>query len=155
MRGQTSVLHCHHYATLYCQTAEDAAEFGGVRLLYKSAEYTFHDLMASYFEDNGIDAIADRISIVEQYWQFAGMGLLHFKRCGAMSAEAVMEHSHVDRGWIRKWGNRDEPVNHIGQGYLAGAMAAIYGQSSGSFEATETQSIVAGNSESRFTLVRV
>jgi hypothetical protein len=33
MNGVCTVLHCHHYATLYTQLADDAEQFAGVRLL--------------------------------------------------------------------------------------------------------------------------
>ena len=28
----------------------------------------------------------------------------------------------VDQGWIKKWGQRDKPVNYIGQGFIAAAL---------------------------------
>ena len=65
-----------------------------------------------------------------------------------------MDNSHVDEGWIKKWGNRDKPVNFIGQGYVAAALAAIYDLPAGSYDVYETQSIVSGADTSRFSLVR-
>jgi hypothetical protein len=152
--GVTTVLHCHHYASLYCQLADDAELFDGKALLRKAAEMSFLPVMKDYFSRNGVTELADRISAVEDYWKKCGMGLLEFERVGGMSAIARMDHSHVDRGWIRKWGNRDEAVNFIGQGFLSAAMAAIFEQPEGSYVARETESIVAGSPESRFTIVR-
>jgi hypothetical protein len=45
MNGVCTVLHCHHYATLYTQLADDAEEFAGVRLLIEAAEDTFYEVL--------------------------------------------------------------------------------------------------------------
>ena len=87
-------------------------------------------------------------------WQTCGFGTLKFDHVGEVSGAAHMDHSHVDEGWIKKWDKRDKPVNFIGQGYLAGAMAAIYDLPAGSYTVFETQSIVSGADASRFSLVR-
>ncbi len=82
------------------------------------------------------------------------MGTVEFERVGEITAAARMDHSHVDEGWKKKWGKREEPVNFIGQGFLAAAMAAVYDLPSGSYEVREQQSIVAEAEASRFTIVR-
>ena len=51
-------------------------------------------------------------------------------------------------------GSDSHGVNFIGQGYVAGAMAAVYDQPAGSYTVFETQSIVSGADVSRFSLVR-
>jgi hypothetical protein len=153
VNGVTTVLHCHHYATLYCQLAEDAGMVNGKALMAKAAEYAFLPLLADYFTQHGVTGTDDRIRLVEEYWRMNGMGTLEFDCLGWMSATAVMAHSHVDEGWIAKWGKRGTPVNFIAHGYLAAAVAAIYGQPAGSYTVQETQSIVAGASESRFAIV--
>lgn len=152
--GKTYVFHCHHYATLYCQLADDAEQFHGADLLRKAAETTFRATLRAAFESQGIDCLDDRIALAEEYWRFAGMGLLTFEKVGPVAATARMDHSHVDEGWIKKWGQREAPVNFIGQGYLAAAMAAIYDEPEGSYTAHEVESIVAGAAASRFRIVR-
>jgi len=153
MNGATMVLHCHHYATLYCQLADDAEMVNGKAMLRKATELAFLPVLTDYFAQHGVSAIADRVALAEEYWRLCGMGTLSFDRLGQMSAAARMEHSHVDEGWIKKWGKRGQPVNFIGQGYLAAAMAAIYGQPAGSYTVSETESIVAGAPASRFAIV--
>lgn len=49
-------------------------------------------------------------------------------------------------------GKRDQPVNFVGQGFLNAAASAITGKPAGSFETTETASIVAGAPSSQFTI---
>jgi hypothetical protein len=152
--GFGMVLHCHHYASLYCQLADDAEQFNGRELLKRSAELTFLDVLSTYFAEHGIKDLGDRIALAQEYWNVCGFGTLTFDHVGELSATAHMDHSHVDEGWIKKWGHRDKPVNFIGQGYVAAALAAIYDLPAGSYAVYETESIVAGAEASRFNLVR-
>ncbi|MBN1908609.1 MAG: hypothetical protein JW818_02625 [Pirellulales bacterium] len=154
MNGFDAVLHCHHYASLYCQLADDAEQFNGRDLLKRSSELSFLNVLSNYFAEHEISDLTDRIALAEEYWQMCGFGTLKFDHVGELSAAAHMNHSHVDEGWIKKWGNRDKPVNFIGQGYVAAALAAIYGLPAGSYDVYETQSIVSGADASCFSLVR-
>ncbi len=154
INGFDSVLHCHHYATLYCQLADDAEQFNGRALLQRAAELAFLDVLSTYFSEHGVRDLGDRVTLAEEYWRVSGWGTLQFNHVGELSAAAQMDHSHVDEGWLKKWGRRDKPVNFIGQGYLAAALAAIYDLPAGSFRVTETESIVSGAPASRFNLVR-
>ena len=150
-----SVLHCHHYAALYTQLADDAGELcDGPVILYETAAESFYPILKEYFEKNNIDELDERIKIIEQYWAFSGMGQLMITNSSVEGGEAEMPFSHVDSGWIKKWGNRDEAVNFITLGYLAAAFAAIHNLPSNSFEATETQSIVAGAEKSQFKITK-
>ncbi len=154
MNGFDAVLHCHHYATLYCQLADDAADFHGRELLERGSELAFLDVLSTYFAENQVKDLDERIALAEDYWKTCGFGTLKFDHVGELSAAAHMDHSHVDEGWIKKWGNRDKPVNFIGQGYAAAAVAAIYDLPAGSYDVFETESIVSGADASRFSLVR-
>jgi hypothetical protein len=152
--GFGTVLHCHHYATLYCQLADDAEQFHGCELLTRSSELAFFDVLSSYFTQHHVQELGERVALAEEYWSVCGFGTLTFDHVGILSAAAHMDHSHVDAGWIKKWGNREKPVNFIGQGYLAAALAAIYDLPAGSYRVHETDSIVSGADASRFSLVR-
>lgn len=154
INGLPSVLHCHHYATLYCQLADDAEQMNGKALLRKSAELTFYKVLSDYYAKHNVTCIHERLSLAAEYWQFCGMGRLTFPRVGAVSGRVEMPRSHVDEGWIKKWGKRDTPVNFIGQGYLAAALAAAYELPTGSFSVNEIQSIVSGAATSVFSYVR-
>jgi hypothetical protein len=154
VNGFDTVLHCHHYAALYCQLADDAESFRGRELLIRSSELAFFDVLAAYFTEHNVQDLGERVALAEEYWRVCGFGTLRFDHVGEISAAASMAHSHVDEGWIKKWGQRDKPVNYIGQGYLAAAMAAIYDLPAGSYHVYETESIVSGADASRFSLVR-
>lgn len=153
--GAVSVLHCHHYLTLYCQLADDAEHLNGKGLLVKAAEMAFLPILKNYFEKHRVQAIPERIALAEEYWRLCGLGLLSFDYVGEMTASAHMDHSHVDEGWIKKWGTREKPVNFVGQGYIAAAMAAVFDRSAGSYAVNEIASIVSGDARSEFSVVRV
>lgn len=153
INGINSVMHCHHYASLYSQLADDAGDlFNGPGILHDSARESFYPVLLEYFEKHQIDKLDDRINIIEQFWSYSGMGSLLITNPSTENGAAEMPFSHVDSGWIKKWGNRDQPVNFITQGYLAAAFAAIHNMPSGSFKVTEIQSIVTGAKKSLFTI---
>lgn len=150
-----SVLHCHHYAALYTQLADDAGElFDGPGILYETAAESFYPILKEYFEEHNINELNERVKIIEQYWAFSGMGQLIITNSSVDESEAEMPFSHVDSGWIKKWGNREKSVNFITNGYLAAAFAAIHNLPLNSFEVTETQSIVSGAKKSQFKIIK-
>jgi hypothetical protein len=153
MNGELSVLHCHHYATLFTQLADDAKLLRGPALLAEAAEESMYPVLKQYFEDNGIDSTEDRVSICEQYYSFIGLGEVKLDYQGD-TGTAEMAHSHVDEGWLKKWDKRNSSINFIGLGYLAAAFAAIKGAPVGTYSAKETQSIVCGADSSKFTINR-
>ena len=83
-----------------------------------------------------------------------GLGKLQVVCGGSDSGEVELHHSHVDQGWIKKWGKRDKPVNSIGAGYIAALFAAGFDLPPRAFAVTETASIVSGAPRSVFNIVR-
>lgn len=150
LNGQLSVLHCHHYATLYTQLAEDCGLLDGKKLIAEVAEETFFDVLSSYFKEYQITSIEDRITIAEQYFAISGMGELKVVCAGPDSGEVDLLHSHLDSGWIKKWGKRDKPINFITCGYISGMFSAIFDKPTRSYNTKETQSIVSGAEKSSF-----
>lgn len=153
--GTTTVIHCHHYASLYAQLADDAEMVDGKSLLRKAAEFAFLPVLKDYFREHGVTELGDRIELAQDYFRLSGMGCFHFQHVGPISASVRMEHSHVDEGWIKKWGKRERPVNFIGQGYLAAVMSALYDLPAGSFFVRELESKVSGAPASVFHVVRI
>ena len=71
LNEQLSVLHCHHYTTLYTQLALDAGE---TELLAKVSEETFYKVLTDYFKKHNIDTVEKRIDIACQYYSAMGLG---------------------------------------------------------------------------------
>ncbi len=153
LNGQNIALHCHHFATLYTQLADDCAMFDAKKLLAESTEDAFYPMLKQYFDDNQMTCIAKRIQIAEQMYAAVGLGQMKVIGAGPDSGLVELIHSHVDSGWIRKWGNRDQPVNFITCGYIAGAFSAVFGRSRRAYDVIETLSIVSGSPISRFKII--
>jgi len=63
----------------------------------------------------------------------------------AAGGEAKLLHSHVDEGWIRKWGKHDKFINHFTCGYCAAVFAAAFDKPARSYQVSEQTSIVVGD----------
>ena len=151
INNELSVLHCHHYATLFSQLANDAKSLQGAKLLSEASEETFYAIFKDYFKNKNVNGTDARIKIIEQHCTFVGLGELKLQTDGK-NWTAEMVHSHVDEGWIKKWSKSSEPVNFMGQGYIAAAVEAITDSRLGSWKVNETQSIVSGASSSKFNI---
>ncbi len=151
VNNETSVLHCHHYATLFTHLALNMKDVDGPAKLSRSMEEAFYLILRKYFISEEIVNEAERIDTARQYCALTGMGTitLNLNRGGGT---AVMNHSHVDEGWLKKWGPASGPVNFIGQGMIAAIAAAVYNQTVGSYTVRETASIAAGQSSSTFEI---
>ena len=151
--GDTVVLHCHHYTALYTQLAMDCSMLDAKALMSECSEDCWQDYLSNYYKANGIVSLADRIAIGEQTYAAAGLGKMRVNSAGMDSGEVTLEHSHVDEGWIKKWGKHDKPINYITAGFIAGLFAAVFEKPVRSYTATEIQSIVSGAACSRFNIV--
>lgn len=149
VNNETSVLHCHHYATLYTKLAIDSKHQGGPQLLFESMEEAAYLTLTKYFIVEKISSAEDRREIAEQYFGLMGLGHLALN-LSSQGGSAVMKHSHVDEGWVKKWQKERFAVNYIGQGYIAAAFSAIKDKPIDTFKVTETRSIVKGDSVSEF-----
>jgi hypothetical protein len=155
MNGQLTVLHCHHYMTLFHQLADDAKDFEGARLLTETAEATFYEVLTDYFNSTCITSLDDKIALAEEYWKVVGMGLLKFTAVGKYAVTAEMEYSHVDEGWLKKWSGREEPVNFITCGFVSAAAAIFNNKNPKNFMTKELKSLVCGDEISLFKAVLV
>lgn len=151
LNNQLSVLHCHHYATLFTQLSLDAKDLvDGTRLLQESTEDVFYNVLTAYYKENGISDTSDRIDIAVQMFSAIGMGKMVAAASDAGGGEIKMPQAYVDEGWLKKWGKNKAPVNFIGAGYIAGMFAAVFDKPTRTYSVEETQSKVMGAAESHF-----
>ncbi len=147
INGHGFVLHCHHYMSLTSKLAEDFAELGAVRVLAEVAEDSLRPVLESYVKEHGVTAPADRLQVGCDYYSFMGLGKM--SASGSAAGGAVeLPHSHVDEGWVQKWGKHDKPINHFTRGFVAAMFAVAFGKPARSFEVAETASIVMGAPQS-------
>ena len=151
LNGHLSVLHCHHYATLYTQLALDANE---TDLLTRVSEETFYKVLSNYYKKHNLTSVEERVEIACQYYASLGLGKMKVCALGDDRGEVILENSHLDKGWIKKWGEFDAPVNYITSGYIAGLFSAVLDEVMGAFKVFEIESIVMGAEKSRFNVVR-
>lgn len=148
---EISVMHCHHYATLFTRLALDMKSMDGPRFLREAMEESSYLTLQRLYIAGQVTEKKDRLDIAMQYFGLAGLGQLEM-RVERGGGTARMIHSHVDEGWIKKWQKEKEPVNFIGQGYILAAVAAIHDKPIGSYKIEETKSIVKGDRNSEFTI---
>ena len=149
LNGHLVVLHCHHFASLSTQLAMDAGETGE---LVDSSEETFYEILVDYFKANNISTKEARIDLACQYFAIVGLGTINVKSSTEDGGEVELPSSHVDSGWIKKWGKYEEPINFIGAGYLNALFSAAYDKPMHTFKASEKQSIVMGAETSIFNV---
>jgi hypothetical protein len=154
LEGRTSVLHCHHYSTLYTQLADDCIMLDARGLLARVSAETFFEILSGLQRKHGWHSPAERLAAAERYYAFAGLGKLKIVSAGPDAGEAELERSHIDEGWVRKWGRRNEPVNFITQGFLAAAFAAAFDRTPSDYAVREIVSMVSGADRSRFLVAR-
>lgn len=151
LNGNLVVLHCHHYSALYTQLALDAEE---TELLQHVSEEAFFSIMKKYFEENEISDTNERIELGAQYYSAIGLGKMNVKFLGDESGEVELTNSHLDSGWLKKWGEFDKPVNFISAGYISGLFSAVQDKPVGTFDTIEIQSIVKGDPVSLFKVYK-
>jgi hypothetical protein len=147
INGHNFVLHCHHYMALTTKLAADFADVGAAEVLCEATEDSIRPVLDSYFSEHGITSPDERLAIGSQYYSFMGLGQMDVSG-SAGGGEVKLQHSHVDEGWIKKWGQNGKPVNHVTRGFVAAMFAATFSKPARSYSVTEETSIVMGSPES-------
>ncbi len=151
LNGELAVLHCHHYSTLFAQLAIDAHDVvDGTKILKETGGDVFHRILSGYYQKNNITSPEDRLDIAQKMFSSSGLGLMKAVSFTAQGGEIELPHSHLDDGWVKKWGPASHPVNLLGAGYIAGMFAAAFGGAPSKYQVTETQSIACGAKTSKF-----
>ncbi len=152
INGIPSVLHCHHYSSLYTQLALDAGE---TELLKDCARDSFRTVLSRYFAENpDIDTIEKKIDIGSQYFALLGLGTMKVLFLGRYSGEVEVPSSHVDEGWKKKWGEYDKPINYITAGFIEALFEVVQERPPRTFLAIEKESIAMGAEKSVFAVTR-
>jgi hypothetical protein len=153
MNGFLSVLHCHHYLCLTTRMAIQFKGIGGIEILRSTAEDTLYPLLQEYVTENNITAPEARLDVGAQYYAIMGMGKMKAtlnRKGGAVK----LIRSHIDQGWLKKWGRADGHLNHFTCGYIAAMFSVASGAPPRSFGVREVESIVSGSKSSTFEVTR-
>ena len=149
--GFSTVMHCHHYITLLSKLARDFDDFGGIQILLESVEDSVRPMIDDYCVKNNIASLEDRLDVGREYYSVMGMGLMQVVG-NEQGGEVTLTRSHVDQGWIKKWGKDATPVNFWTQGYIAAMFASASNKSPRSYEVVENASMVMGDKTSKFAV---
>lgn len=153
LNNKLTVLHCHHYATLFTQLGLDAKDIvDGTRILKESIEDVFFEVLSNYYNQNSIADTAERMDIAIQMFSAIGMGKMSVISHDESGGDVEMPVAYVDEGWLKKWGKSKYPVNYIGCGYLGAMFSAVYNRPCRTFNVSESQSKVMGADKSVFKI---
>jgi hypothetical protein len=152
INGQNAVMHCHHYMSLTTALAEQFASAGGPALLAESAEDSIRPLLDEYFSKESITDVEQRLQVGAELYAFLGMGKMTVAGGADGAGEVTLHRSHVDEGWVQKFGQADHPLNHFTCGYLAAVFGAAHGKPARSFKVSEEESMAAGAPQGRFAV---
>lgn len=152
MNGHLAVMHCHHYMALTTKLATDFADVGGERILCESTEDSMRPLLDDYFRKHAVPLGRERLRIATEYYAVMGLGKIALDG-DELRGEASLMRSHVDEGWVKKFGSATQPVNHVTRGYVAAAFACAYDKPPRSYQVSEEASIAMGAPEGRMLVV--
>lgn len=151
LNGHTVVMHSHHYLALITKLAEDLDDIGGPQILADTVEDTMHAIFEDYFQKNNISSPEEKTEVCTEYFSAFGLGKMAISQNGN-GGEARLVRSHIDEGWLQKWGEHSKPINHFTRGYAAATFAAIFNLPPRSFSVTEAAGMVTGENQSLFVV---
>jgi predicted hydrocarbon binding protein len=153
LNGFNIVLHCHHYMSLTTKLAEDFDDIGGTRILAETAEDTIRPVLDEYAKTHSVAPGDARLKMAAEFYSVMGMGKMDASGT-ADAGKVSLPKSHVDQGWVKKWGNNTKPVNYFTRGFIAAMFAAAFDKPARSYKVTETEAIVTGKPASSFAVAK-
>lgn len=151
--GEPMIFHCHHYNTYLQRSVRDAHYVDSTPFLIGAAAEAAHGQLTRLFAVGPVAGTAERKALAEALYRWAGFGTIDLSGVDENGGTVRTPHSHYATGWRSKWGDAAEPVCYFTRGWLAGAVAAIYGKPDGCYAAQESAcSALAGHQECVFTL---
>ncbi len=150
--GEPLVIHCHHYNCFLQRSIRDAEYIDSAPFLVgAAAEVAFAQLTELLSATQDIPA---RKATVEALYRACGLGLIDLGRLTERGGEVRTRSTHYSIGWKEKFGISRTPVAFFTTGFLAGALAAIYGLPLAELQARQTACRSTGAGEDVFVLGR-
>lgn len=149
MNDSLAVLHCHHYLCLTTKTAIQFKDIGGIDILINTVIDTIGPILTDYIEKNEITSFKEKIDVGAQFYSVMGLGKMEAKRT-QKGWQIELSRSHIDKGWISKWGVEDVCINFFTVGYITAMFSIASGMFPVNFRVEEISSIVSGRDTSSF-----
>ena len=150
--GEPMILHCHHYNVFLQRSIQDAEYINSAPILVGAAvEVVFAQLTDLLSQTPDIPA---RKAIVAALYRACGLGLIDLGALTDRGGEVRTPSTHYSIGWREKFGRSRAPVDFFSTGFLAAALAAIYGLPPADVQARQTACLSTGAEEAVFELGR-
>ncbi|MEN3040631.1 MAG: hypothetical protein ABDH66_03710 [Bacteroidia bacterium] len=149
--GEPHVVHCHYYNHFLQTSIEDAEGIYPVEeVLVWTAQEIAHSLFKSLFKDTGVTDYRERKAIVEAVYTQCGYGKINLADLSAEGGEVRTPYEHYAYTYAATFPPRPKGkrgVAYFSQGYLAGALEAIYDLPLGSVGSQQVACLTQGDSE--------
>jgi len=149
LNGNPVVMHSHHYLALITKLAEELGDISGPQILRDVVEDSMRAIFDDYIQKNGLTSPMDKCNVGREYYSVFGLGKMVVTG-GESGGEVRLVRSHIDEGWVMKWGGHDKPINHFTCGYIAAVFAAAFNKPARSYSVTELASMAIGENEGKF-----
>ena len=150
--GEPMVLHCHHYNCFLQRSIQDAEYIDSAPILVGAAAEVVSAQLTNLLSRT--PDIPARKATVEALYRACGLGLIDLGALTDRGGEVRTRSTHYSIGWKEKFGRSRAPVDFFSTGFLAGALAAIYGLPPADVQARQTGCLSTGADEDVFVLGR-
>jgi hypothetical protein len=150
--AEPMIFHCHHYNCFLQRTILDAGFRDWRPLLVGAAAEVAHAQLSQLYAEHSVGEIAARKTLAESVYRWAGFGSVALDGLDEKGGTVETPHSHYATGWRSKWGSASSPVCYFDSGFLAGALAAVYGLPNGAFSVENPTCIASGGAANTFRL---
>ncbi len=152
VEGEPMIFHCHHYNCFLQRSIQDAEYIDSAPVLVGAAAEVVHAQLTRVLSRTA--DVAARKSTVERLYRLCGFGLIDLSAVTEEGGEVRTRSTHYSTGWKEKFGRSRMPVAFFSTGFLAAALAAIYGLDPATVEARQTACRSTGADEDVFALSR-
>lgn len=157
--GEPHVVHCHYYNHFLQTSIEDAEALYPVEeVLVWTAQEIAHSLFQKLFAEEGITDHERRKALVEAVYTRCGYGKVSLSGISADGGEVATPYEHYAYTYAATFPPRPKGkrgVAYFSQGYLAGAIEAIYDLPLGSMGSQQTACLTQGDAEVRWRFYRL
>jgi hypothetical protein len=149
LNGHPVVMHSHHYLALITKLVEELGDIGGQQILMDVVEESMRAIFDDYIQKNGLTTPIQKCNVGREYYSVFGLGKM-IVTGSENGGEVRLVRSHIDEGWVSKWGPHNKPINYFTCGYIAAVFGAAFGKPLKGYTVTETASMAGGETEGKF-----
>lgn len=151
---EPTIFHCHHYNCFLQAVILDTAGYLSDidKVLSQSAQEVAFTHFDKFFA-NHEGTVEDKKYLVEDYFRFAGFGVIDLSGVSGTGGKVHSSSDHYATGWKARFGTSKEPVSFFSTGFIAGATEAIFGLKLGTLTARQTECMAMGQEQNSYVIV--